>query len=137
MMGERQVMLGCGCEDCTHQTDGRLRMAGLPCPCGCGGQLKAFVSPSDAPGAWVTGGDVRRVMTALGVRGPDRSRWGHRNYCAPSERDAESMRRLVDAGLMRRDARDGEPHAYRATPLAGELLGFGATLMRRAFGCGS
>ncbi len=135
-MGKRLVTLGC--DDCKHQIDGRFRMAGLPCPCECGGQLKAFVSPTpDAPGAWLTGGDVRRVMNALGVRGPDRSRWGHRNHYAPGERDAESMRRLVDAGLMRRDARDGMAHVYRAMPLAGELLGFGPTLMRRAFGGGS
>lgn len=134
-MGKRLVTLGC--DDCKHTTEGTLRMAGLPCE-HCGDRIKASVSPApDAPGAWLDAGDVRRVLNALGVRGFDRSRWGHRNHYVPGERDAESMRRLVAAGLMRCDARDGETHTYRATPLAGELLGFGPTLMRRAFGGGA
>ena len=134
-MGERLVKLGC--PDCKHQFDGPLRMAGSPCE-RCGGWLKAFVSPAPgAPGAWICGDDVRRVMHTLGVRGIDRRRWGYRNHYAPGERDAGSMRRLVDAGLMEPGAPYRATRFHHATPLAGELLGFGRTLMRRAFGCGS
>lgn len=75
--------------------------------------------------------DMRKLAHTVGVRGPDRRKWGHRNHFAAGLEDVASMERLVLAGLMVRGAPYRDAHFYHATAAGCLAAGMGRVTMRR------